>query len=1402
MSTQNLTELPSIQYAGMDFNSVMSQLQEIIRNNPSWSENWTSFYSSEAGQMFLQLMSWICDNLSTRQDVLLNESFLSTANKAKNKRRLLKQIGYQPKLNHAAQAALTIELNSVSNSEVIITPDFSSTSSLAIRTNSISKISSEDKNGNLIVWEILPLSNNIPDYLGGVKLKAGSTTYNTDLEENKIFALQGETKYTEFISATSDGPYIDLLEDNISADSIAVYIKSNAKKCQQVNSFVSTEAISTDYALPYIVSLNDNGTLRIKFASKNTLDEKRLVPAGTTISVFYRVSNGFSGNIPAEFINTTAYFKNEAGETISAIVKNNAAAYNGADSEDLDSAVLNAPLTLRTLDRAVTVEDYDILLKQNPNILKIKTYTASNNPNDFYKLYGRYINPQEAFIFALVNHDYSSIPSSKYNDFPWISLYKTPRLNEKYSFSSGENNVQVSTSKTYYNLSLMESAEDIKKFSNATILDVGSNFNNEIANDLSNVAFQLKLATSKNEESYFNNISYSLLTKDENLGKLLVTDLIDHTEIKTSENARFISEASYQKEEEDSSIDAIDIANARYIIMSLDNRTTMVIDLFENVSEEHQPGEHYYVFWDYSTPKYNAEADDTSQAAAFGRHGIVQLINSQITAISNYDPNEPGDINLNSEAVDEYTSNNGYQWLGLRINSPNDDTVKTYDGQNFIFSDDNKRIDVNLTINGTTYKFPITPHERNTITYDQIVKQLNSHFNDCTYVKKLVNNEWETIDSTDKLQGLKAGIVQHLNEEDDYSGSYDIYIKGNSKWLNNFRINLSDWAIIEGLEDSSDLYNGIAFDGTTQGLVHFLHGADSAVSSDTLLGANLMAADYTNLATMLDDPADPENKAYFSIQSPIKGIESSIYFKTDETIEEGYGNFMRDYLGLYFNTQGTSQKAYGQKRIYIIKSSAEASYKEDTKSSESTSIEETLQIGNLIFENSCIYNNYDLASNGVFAFYKLTDTNSLEIGSVYDNFYYTGNSEKDEELKDKLVYLTGTAFDEFGNIDVINSNFEVKLTKNKVDTNSFYAIEDDLNLVPCDRVKISSANISEPFPNATLSFTFDSVNSSKIVHVDLSDLTNGPEVINAIKNAIKDFSGDEDDTYQKYIDNIDSVVYNSYDCLNQVVLRNLDKADGNITFYYNPLCLEENIKGVYKLFFGTSKTNSEFYRLYPRSLISEDNIIEISEDEYYYCPTLGKPLVFKYRNIVNGVSRSSDYYITYNKSSGKFLIVKTDESLFPTTSFYIHFVNDRSSLTDLECDEKTINEYMNDKKISGMELYLAKPYFKGYDIKATIYYNANYAESTIKNAVEEAIENLCSIKNAEIGGYMSQAKIIKEIMACNGVENVTINFFGYNYTDISEESKVQLEAKFYELLYINDNEDNKHGMIFDYEVQS
>ena len=156
MSTQVLTELPRIQQSGMDFDTVIAEIKDILANNPNWAENWPEFYDSEAGTMLIQLMAWVMDNMSTKQDVLVNEMFLSTAQNDENKLKLLKQIAYNPGLANSAKVAVRIDFAEMPTTFTYVTPPRTVISN---RINEILKFNSKDINGASIPWEIIPITD-------------------------------------------------------------------------------------------------------------------------------------------------------------------------------------------------------------------------------------------------------------------------------------------------------------------------------------------------------------------------------------------------------------------------------------------------------------------------------------------------------------------------------------------------------------------------------------------------------------------------------------------------------------------------------------------------------------------------------------------------------------------------------------------------------------------------------------------------------------------------------------------------------------------------------------------------------------------------------------------------------------------------------------------------------------------------------------------------------------------------------------------------------------------------------------------------------------------------------------------------------------------------------------------
>lgn len=1417
MSTQILTELPRIQQSGMDFDTVIAEIKDILANNPNWAENWPEFYDSEAGVMLTQLMAWVMDNMSTKQDVLVNEMFLSSAQDDENKLKLLKQIAYNPRLASSSKVAVTISFNEAPKTYTYV---LKPRTVIENRINEIVKVQSKDINGGKITWELLKIAEDgKPDYLESVILKAGGIAYTTDKNNATLYALQGETKYEEFTTETSNGSYFDLNDNNIAADSIRVYIKKNAQQLTEVSSFVNKDALDSSLPVPYVVETNLDRTLRIRFGNKAILSSNRLLPAGTTVCVFYRTTSGSVGNINPGFMNASVNLQDDDGQSLSATVKNEILANGGSDEESIDEAVLNGPLSLRTMDRAVTPSDYNIILDRNANVFKSKTYTSSNQPDGFIDYYGRYINPQEAFSIVLLKKNYANVPSSQYNNFPWITLTKEPRLNERYVFDSGDYDKSVNISPTYYNFSVMSNDSSVKTFKNATIFSLSDDFNKALYTSQGgeNQLLKVKLSTKKTNESFFDDIPMDVLYPNSPTSAKSSELTMNKNLLKADDNAKFITANTF------SAAEPIDVNRGRYITVSFDNKKPITVDLWvQRGKEEITPGEpvdyntkkEYYLLWT-NTGDLNAETtwgtNKTTTAAAH-RDGIVEIINKSLAQLE-----------LQGSDYDEYTRDTSYQYFGLNMTAENVQNPKIYaDSYDFV-----------LEINGELYSFTFSnTNWINCCASYQLTpetvgcpwsstKGLAMFFNymfrnNACNLKVKRGTSWEDVEGF-PLADIEAMSLQTTNFDTDIDTdndtsyesiyiAYDLVFKTLSSSLLTSKVYTDDDGFKHNLR--SVLWIDSPQESKKTGFIQLVKGVGNFSNARSLIPEPTQAADYKNLASF-ELISDDSDVGYFKLTSPTTGSSSSIHFKY-----ENKSDFMKGVLSIYFNNAGYSRKAYGQKKLYLLKSDAVRAYQVD--SGVETDINGLhVYSGNIIFENSCIYNTYDFET--VYANFKTGETSSLILGGVYENFYYSGEAATDDLIKRDVAGIQGQyiAYDILTNgvksyyIDETKTDLDIRFTKYPVNTNSLQAIKSDIDIIKCDRVKMLTKDISEQV-GGFLKLAIDDYDE---LNIDLTNCRNGAAVTDAIVKAIKQTPKTEG-----LFHNANTVVRNSYTCLNQVQLQSINNNNGKIVFGM-PDQDEETIKHTFKVLFGTNKTNVDFYNLYPKSMFNEDNIINIDDEEYYYCPTTDFPLKFTYRTLVEEVqddgtiemvSRAPDYYISIegapngDQMSYRFVLNKTENSRFPDTYFYVHFVNDRSYDFDengklLETDENILQNYMSKYKISGTDITFIKPYFRTYDVAATITYNGNFSEAEVVQKVNKAVDDLCDLKNSEIAGDMSRAKILKAIMNVDGVEDCKITYFGNDYANGTGNSDT-LKADFYEILCLNDSNGSTTGKIFTFEI--
>ena len=1418
MSTQVLTELPRIQQAGMDFDSVISEIKDILANNPNWAENWPEFYDSEAGTMLIQLMAWVMDNMSTKQDVLVNEMFLSTAQDDKNKLKLLKQIAYNPRLASSSKVAVRIDFSEMPTTFTYVTPPRTIISN---RVNEILRFNSKDINGASIPWEILSISDGKPDYLDSVIVKPGQITYETDKNNNTIYALQGETKYKEFTTETSDGAFFDLQDSNIAADSIQVYITKTMKQLIEVSSFVNKDALDKSLPYPYVIETNEDRTLRLRFGNKSILNASRLLPAGTTISVFYRTTKGSVGNISPGFMNAAVSLKDDEGNYWGATITNDLLANGGTDEETIEDAVLNGPLSLRTMDRAVTPQDYNIILDRNPNVFKSKTYTSTNQPDGFLNYYGRYINPQEAFSLVLLNKNYKDVPSSEYNNFPWITLTKEPRLNEKYVFDSGDYDSNCSYSTTYYNMSIVQRDASIKSFKNATIVSLSDDFNNALynANGSENALLKLKLSTEKIASNFFDDIEFSLVYPNNYSGARNSVLTMANNYLAADDNAKFVTASAYD------AATPIDVNKGRYITVSFDNKKAITIDLWVDRGTDEfgaYNDSEYYLLWT-NTGDLNAKevwGTNKTKVAASHRNGIVEIINQSLAQL------EIGE----GQEFEEYTSDTSYQYFNLNM-------VSEYAPLPALQSD---AYEFTLSVNNKDYKFKMSnalwvnawnamnagvlmPTEYNWKSTKGMAIMLNWIFQENGGELKVYDAaqaNWVEPEGF-PLAGLHAESLQTLifdtdsdNDDDTNFNSvynaYDLAIRTVDPRMLVNKIYTDNNGVTHNLKNvlwlDDSYYVGFNMFG------HTIKGnANQATSLRELIQEPTQGANYNNLASF-ELISDDSSLGWFKLTSPIKGNSSSISFRFNNS---NGGDFMKGVLNLYFNNSGYSYKAYGVKKAYLVKNDALRVY--ITQDGNEATIEQRVDAGNVIFENSCIYNTYDFTQ--IFANFKVSESDSIVLGSVYDNFYYSGNEAIDSLLKKEIAGIVGQymGYTILANgvksyyIDENKTDLDVRFTSKPQDTNSLYAISSDLDVVKSDRVKLLTACITAPI-NGTIVMQID---DNEPIIADLSTCKNGTEITDLLLKLLKNTEATSD-----LNTNRNTIVRNSYTCLNQIQIQNLNRNNGSIKFSYLNGTEESTNALAYRQFLGTNKTNTELYNLYPIDSVDSDCVKYIDEEEYYFCPTRDKDLVFRYRKLMEEinsetgestvVSRPADFYITIegasngDQNSYRFVLHKTENSRFPDTYFYVHFINDKSYDFDSngkikETDETILQSYMDKYKISGTDITFISPYFRTYDVAATIKYNANFSEAEVVQAVNKAVDDICNIKYSEIAGSMSRAKILKAIMNCDGVEDCKITYFGYDY-DGGSPSTDTLTADFYEILCLNDSDGSSSGKIFTFEM--
>jgi len=326
---------PVIDYTSRDYLSVLTDLTNRI---PLYLPEWTSQSPNDFGMVLLQMFAYTCDLLGYYLDRLAGEAFIQTATQASSIINLAAMLDYQPTLSAGADVTLQISVSTTLPSTLapLVIPAGTQFSTVGSSTQAA------------VVFETTEELSIAGPY-GASPATTGTVT-----------AVQGVTQANEAVAVAtgSVNQTYPLLYSPVSANSFTVFVDLGLGP--QPWTYVASLINAGPYDQVYTNFVDANGVFYIVFGD----GVNGLVPVlGSPITATYQTNVGATGNVGAGTI-----VQSLVGIPGVVAVTNPSAAAGGAPAESLASIQQNAPAALKTLNRAVTVQDIQTLALQVPQV--------------------------------------------------------------------------------------------------------------------------------------------------------------------------------------------------------------------------------------------------------------------------------------------------------------------------------------------------------------------------------------------------------------------------------------------------------------------------------------------------------------------------------------------------------------------------------------------------------------------------------------------------------------------------------------------------------------------------------------------------------------------------------------------------------------------------------------------------------------------------------------------------------------------------------------------------------------------------------------------------------------------------------------------------------------------------
>lgn len=351
----NVTEL--------DFDKIKDAIKNYYKRSDSPFKDFD--FEGSGLNLILDVLSYNTHYNAILAHLAANESFIASAQLRKNVVARAKTLGYIPHSKTASTVGITL-----SN----LDPSIVSIPEGTIFTSS--------------------------DTLNGVTYSFINVNEISDL--NSEFQIyQGSFKTQTFVfDNSSDNLKFEIPEKNIDISKLVVSVNEHGTtdKTETYSRFSELAGLD-ETSLVYFINENPNGRYEISFGD-NILGKKP--GAASIVKLKYLITDGASANGLSLFTTADPLFDGLNKPTITLSSSTN----GGGEKESIESIRANAPLNFLSQNRAVTVDDYKAIIRNNINVSAISVWGGEDNIPPEYGRVFLSVKPQNGTVLSNDDKDF------------------------------------------------------------------------------------------------------------------------------------------------------------------------------------------------------------------------------------------------------------------------------------------------------------------------------------------------------------------------------------------------------------------------------------------------------------------------------------------------------------------------------------------------------------------------------------------------------------------------------------------------------------------------------------------------------------------------------------------------------------------------------------------------------------------------------------------------------------------------------------------------------------------------------------------------------------------------------------------------------------------------------------